>query len=406
MSVDERLRAWLPEGPAAEVDHAVRDAVASGRARVARRRVIAGLAGLVVVAGAAGAAVAATREDAQKLDVISPPTTVESAGLFADPTGHVLLFDDGFDGITAIDVDRGVAVRQLAEGQRAGDQSPRLARSGGSFLVGWGDPHAIRLDGSRAAVTLGGATVFVPAVEPDRVWLVDWEGGRIGSGAGRVWQVDTDGNVTIEPFDLPGGIPTLGVPDGIAVEEGDSFTVYGSDASPRDMTYDGHTIASTATQLVFCDMRCSRLRLLDYETRETRDVELPGSIDWYSSQLSPDGKLFVALTGESVFVVDLTSGASTLATELDSPKVAWAPDGTLYAATNSYGKEQTTLWRWGSATGTERIELPIGGLMSFLAVDTAEAGLVDWDAPTGGSCPPPTIQPSGRTDACAIDLTK
>jgi DNA-directed RNA polymerase specialized sigma24 family protein len=31
---------------------------------------------------------------------------------------------------------------------------------------------------------------------------------------------------------------------------------------------------------------------------------------------------------------------------------------------------------------------------------------VHWDAPTGGSCPPPTIQPSGRTDACAIDLTK
>jgi hypothetical protein len=404
MSVDERLRTWRPDEPVVDVDHAVRDAVTAGRARVARRRVIAGISGLIVVAGVTSAAVAATREDAERLDVISPPTTVDGAGLFAEPTGHVLLFDDGFDGITAIDADRGVAVRQLVSGQRAGDQTPRLARAGGSIVVGWGDPHAVRMDGSRSAIALGDATVFVPAVEPDRVWLVDWEGGRIGSGAGRVWQVDIDGNVTVDPFDLPGGIPTLGVPDGIAVEDGDSFTVYGSGGSRRDMTYDGHAIASTATQLVFCDEGCSRLRLVDYASGELRDIPFATGINWYWSRLSPDDTRLAALTGTSVFVVDLTSGESTLVAELEISAVAWAPDGTLYAATNSYRESQTTLWRWNSATGSERIELPIGGLMSFLAVDADEVGLVEWDAPADSSCPPPTMQPSGRTGSCAINL--
>jgi hypothetical protein len=407
MSVDERLREWTPRASGnADLDAVVGRAVSAGRSRVRRRRVIGGLAALAVIAGVAGVATAATHDDASTVDVIAPTTTTEGAGLFAEATGHVLLFDDGYDGVVAVDLDTAVAVRQVIEGQRAGDQDPRFARSGGSLLVGWGEPYAVRLDGSAPPRSLGEATVFVPAFEPDRAWLVDWEGGRVGVGAQTVWQVDTDGDTVVQAFGLESGIPTVGVPGGVAVEQDGSFTIFDADGTPRT-SHAGRPILSTPTELVFYE-GLAELQFLDYATGDVRAVQPGLTFEPSTARLSPDGRS-IALGGSArgAIVVDIASGATTaVVTEsIDPPMhVAWAPDGTLYVVPSSYASSTTTLWRWTAAGGTEQIDLPIGGLLSFLAIDASEAGLVDWDAPRDAACPPPSIQPSGRTGACAIDL--
>src|SRR5919106_3343148 len=102
-------------------------------------------------------------------------------------TGVLLLVDDGIDGLTAINLDRRLAGRSVVEGQRAGDEQYSMVKVGDRLVVGWGEPHSVDLT-TREGISLGHATIFVPAAEPDRVWMIGYPGGRIGTGDPQVWQ--------------------------------------------------------------------------------------------------------------------------------------------------------------------------------------------------------------------------
>ena len=132
----------------------------------------------VVVATAVGAVTGSDRPGVDVVDQPSPPT---GRPVFSTPTGVTLLLDDGYDGVTALDLDTGIVGRRIVDGQRAGDQPYRLFRSDDSLIVGWGEVFAAPLDGG-PSVSLGEATLAVPASEPGRVWLASWTGGRVGEG--------------------------------------------------------------------------------------------------------------------------------------------------------------------------------------------------------------------------------
>jgi len=95
--------------------------------------------------------------------VPSTSTTLEAEPVFGEPVGVVLIFDDGIDGVFAVDLDGRVGSRSVIEGQRAGDQPYRLTRVDGHFVVGWGTIYVADI-ATRVSAHLGEATIYVPAV--------------------------------------------------------------------------------------------------------------------------------------------------------------------------------------------------------------------------------------------------
>ena len=150
-------------------------------------------------------------------------------GVFARPTGLVLMADDGYDGVTLVDLDHRIAVRRPFHGQGAGDQPFRLTRTGDAFIVGWDPVWAVPLDGS-ASRLLGEGAVSVPAVEPGTVWLYDYK------TMTRAWQVDLFGR-TLHEVPLGGAFPWTGVAGGLVVGHADTMTII--DADGRNPTV-GH----------------------------------------------------------------------------------------------------------------------------------------------------------------------
>src|SRR5204862_6609968 len=88
----------------------------------------------------------------------------------------VLVFDDGYDGVVALDVGAQIVTRRPVAGQKAGDQPFRSLLVGGRLVVGWGDVYAVPLAGGRSRRL--GRGVAVPADEPGAVWLPSYGGVR------------------------------------------------------------------------------------------------------------------------------------------------------------------------------------------------------------------------------------
>ena len=157
--------------------------------------------------------------------------------------------------------------RVLLEGQRPGDQPQRLLRAGDALVVGWGEPHAVSLtDGASAG--LGEATIALPAVEPDAVWLADWEGGRVGSGDLRLRRVDIDGTVRFESGVVDvGGFPPLGRQRrGVRLDSGLALWDAEEQAVTVEVPGEQAFIADSADGVVaWCDRDCVELRLTDVE---------------------------------------------------------------------------------------------------------------------------------------------
>ncbi len=106
--------------------------------------------------------------------LVPPPTDTNAgasgddaagSGVFSEPTGAVLLFDDGLNGVLAIELDAGMAARRTIEGQKGGDPPYRMSRVGDWLAVGFNDVHLAPIAGGRSR-SLGPSLVHVPAVEP------------------------------------------------------------------------------------------------------------------------------------------------------------------------------------------------------------------------------------------------
>ncbi|MEA2973731.1 MAG: hypothetical protein QOG82_2189, partial [Actinomycetota bacterium] len=211
-------------GEVAQAPWSVDDVARRAHGRRRRQRIGGVVAAVVVVAAAAVGAL--TGSDRPGVDVLDQPQLPTGQPIFSTPTGVALLLDDGYDGVTALDLDTGVVGRRVVDGQRAGDQPYRLFRSGDSLIVGWGEVFAAPLDGG-PSVSLGEATIAQPAAEPGRVWLATWAGGSVGSGTLTMRLVDLQGHVE---HTLVGEGTALGVAGGVMFDgpTGEELRWYGA----------------------------------------------------------------------------------------------------------------------------------------------------------------------------------
>lgn len=199
----------------------------------------------------------------------SPPSTavpeLDRWPLPFDDTGTALLFDDGHSDGVVLDVDTGRAVSVDLPGQRPGDQPFRLWRMGGWVVVGWGEVFAVGVGGDRPVRRLGEATVFLPAAEPDRLWLVDYRSGRTAGPS--TWTLIDGSGQTLEQVDGNAGQPLRGVPGGLALRRADgSLARYDPDSGEVTdyLDDDAHWILdATRERVLWCDEPCHRLRVSD-----------------------------------------------------------------------------------------------------------------------------------------------
>jgi hypothetical protein len=210
-----------------------------------------------------------------------------------------LLFDDGIDGLTALYPDDRLVARSVVKGQRAGDEPYSMIRVADRLVVGWGEPYAVDIV-SREARSLGLATIFVPAAEAGRVWLIDY-GERIGAHTPRVWQVDvTSGEVFGDPVEVNEGYPMIGIPDGLAMQTDSGLVLWTMDGGVVRSLEAGspawaHDVSGDS--LVWCDADCAELRVTDTSTLVTRRYAPPPGYDRFrvSARLSPSGDYLAAL---------------------------------------------------------------------------------------------------------------
>ena len=333
--------------------------------------------------------------------------------IFDDKTGTLLLFDDGLDGVTAVDPDRRLAGRSVVEGQRAGDEPFSMIRVGDSLVVGWSDIYAVDL-ASRQPTSLGLATIFVPAAEPERVWMIDYPAGRIGGGQPEVWQVNVSGERITEPVALLGdGYPAMGFMGGLVLEVGNRLDLW--DASTGKVTpleEGGPGVVSDVrgAYLAWCPGLCLRLMVTDTSTLTSEEFVPPEGyarfVGQYFARFSPDGRYLAAMVGgngssegEAVWIVDLQSGRGSVISDPDTTidYLAWAPDGTqLFASSYSYSQTHTVIWRYQlSDPDLTAVVLPFGGALTPVVADSDLADVYLGDEPSSDTCPVPRGQTSG-----------
>jgi WD40 repeat protein len=327
------------------------------------------------------------------------PTTTSSlavklpaAGpIFGETTGVVLLLDDGLEGLTAIDPDRRLVDRSPVEGQRRGDEPYSMIRVGDKLVVGFSEPHAVDIS-SRQALSLGAATIFVPAAEPNRVWMIDYPGdGRIGSGTPQVWQVDvSSGEALQDPVSKPpAGYPSIGVQGGLALQIDTGLNLWNVGtgeitALESDGTGFPHDVFGD--ELIWCSGDCTRIAVTNTSTLATQTYDLPTGYDRFlvSSRMSPDGRYLAALIGvpgtyggHAIWILDRETGDATVVADPGTVVdfLAWAPAGDqLFATGYSYGRTRTPVWRYHVADESlTTLVLPVGGAMSLVVIEAPMA---------------------------------
>lgn len=339
---------------------------------------------------------------------------------FSAGSGLVLLFDDGYDGVLAMDLDAGVAARRVLEGQRAGDQPWRLTRQGDSLVVGVDRIHAVSIATGESAL-LGEATIAIPAAEPDRVWLVDYPGRQIGEGPRPHRQVDLSGNVLLETpgLDPETATPAIGIPGGLAYEDGVGVALWdAATGTVRQLgARQGLVADSAGSLLVWCEGDCTALHLTDLDG-EDREVPAPDGYTAFearSARLSPDGSRVAVIVGDGGPVSDEEDGALVVldvatgeplpdGTEVSrSARLGWSPDGSELFFASSTDDGTTTLGRY--LIDEDRIEFAtVPGPASahdLVVVERSQArAFLPVEPGAEADCRQPGVQPSGRSGIC------
>ncbi len=341
-------------------------------------------------------------------------------GLFSSDVNVGLVFDDGGNGILIVEPDRRMAARRIVEGQRAGDQPYRLVRVGDALVVGWGEVYAAPLDGGPSHL-LGESTIFIPAAEPERLWLVDYPGHVQGSGTATYRQVDMSGREIVEFQGLSQeeGFPGHGVPNGVALETLSGVAIVDAatgEIATRYGTRSAFVSDVASNSLAWCEDLCRTMHVTNVMTGDDLAVAVPENLDGYNARearFSPDGSRLAALAGDdgptgpdtkaALVIIDVDTGSADVVSEKALPTpaaVAWSPDGTqVFATTNSYDAPETTIgWHRAGSDTTEIATLPIGGALRPVIVNTDEAaGFIPEEQGVEEQCPP-----SGTSSPCAF----
>jgi WD40 repeat protein len=233
---------------------------------------------------------------------------------------------------------------------------------------------------------LGQATIFVPAAERGRLWLIDYPGGRIGAGTPTLREVDTTGHVWVTAQGLdPSHYPEIGIPGGIAYQTGQGIALWDA-VSGRVTARLGHGTGYVSDisdhRLAWCDQTCSTFHVTDLASG--RDVAAPapaatGTFAASSARFSPDGGVLAVIAGggdpsdrTSKVAVALIHTQSGLVETVNLRiaqrpwSLAWSPDGTrLFYSSYSYTQSSTTLGDYQLAVHTlHTATLHFGGVIS------------------------------------------
>ena len=318
------------------LDQGVQALFEEARRRQRRRRMLAAaITGIVLVLLLATLWVASSNDPVSGPRSGSRTGIPHNGGLFARPTGAVLLFANGL----SLDLDRGTWVRRPIVGQRPGDQQWDIVRSGRSVVVGWGEVWATPTSTGRSRL-LGPVVTFVPAAEGGAVWLVDYPGGRIGLGTPTLREVTVAGlllqRVQGPPASL--GVPSVGIPGGLALETGTGIALW--DVSKGSIVRRlGHTAGfigdAAGGELAWCEGLCTALHVTDVRGTSLHVTDAHGADHAFRSpqagqvflgrspRLSPDGRYVAVLTTRpglmtahqrgTLDVIDVRTGRVTVA---------------------------------------------------------------------------------------------
>ncbi len=326
----------------------------------------------------------------------SPEISLPVGGpLFGEETGVLLLFDDGLSGLIAVDPDRGLSEHSAVKGQRPGDEPYSMIRVGNKLVVGWARITAVDI-ATREALSLGGATIFVPAAEPDRVWMINYPGGRIGKGEAQVWQVDVvTGEALSDPISLNAdGFPDIGIKGGLALQTDTGLTLWNSESGEfTALEGDGYgiTFDTKDEELAWCSGDCSTLTFTNTSTLQSEEFDPPDGYDVFiphrgafrgPNQESPTGRYFAALVGSTgspegraIWILDRQTEVTTVVTDSETSVdfLAWSPDGDqLFATSGSYRQTVTVIWRYQISDGEfNPVVLPFNGALSLVVVDNS-----------------------------------
>jgi hypothetical protein len=375
-----------PPGPS---DYDALERAAGARRTRRRRRNVALVVALGVIAGAV---VLTRRSDGQETQRIStattaPTTSTSAPSSFTTPTGDALIFSDGYSGVRVVDADHRLVIRRLDVGDSAGDQPFRITRVGEDLLVGWGEIFATPIDGAAPPRSIGVATTYVPAVEPDRVWLSDYPSDK--PPMLQLVEVSTARVIAKVPSPstgdafvatgIPGGV-ALSTPSGIDLWQLGEQQVVAHLGSPGDGP--GTVLDTRGTRIAWCTSgACQAVRVTDLaDPRHPHDV-FTASISGgnvFSARLSPDGTALATVSsrdGTGHVIVSTVDGDRELTTSAQYSHVQWSDDGRrLYFTEDAVVKGDTTIGLWRVDTDTiERADVPFQTATSFFVVVDASA---------------------------------
>lgn len=385
----------------------------------AHRRWRTGFAVAAVVAVLAGTAgfLATRGGDRDSVVTADPvvPGDLRRAGVFSTPTDTVLLFSDGIDGVTAVDLDGRLVGRRVIDGERAGDQPFRLTLTGDHLVVGWGEIYAAPLDGGPSK-KIADATIYVPASEAAEVWTLTWDGGRVGAGSAVLRRVGTDGNTSYESdtFDPSTLEPVQGVPGGLLVNAPDGVAVWDAATETTGPVLGPGRAVSAASDgqiVAWCGDECEEIYTAPLErTGGPTAAHLgPGA----QIGLSSDGATLAVLrsdgdaAGLTVTTPSAPNEGAVVADGLSASGVlSWSADGTqLFYVESSYEESTTRVGRFDVRSSRWEIEtLPVGGGTAAITITPTQArsffaeNLVnESECPSAGG-----VYPSGRTGVCTF----
>jgi len=389
--------------------------VARGR-RTRRHRRTAGMTVVVCLLVVVAGVTVRSRSTSKQRVATAPSTSVAvsssvpvssipaSGPLFSTLTGDVLIFDSGYDGVTLVDIDHRVATRRMGIGQRAGDQPFRIARVGSDLVVGWGNVSAVPIAGGPSRA-LPPATVFVPAVEPDRVWLVDYPNDAGTPPRAKLVEESTGTMLAdvASPFvggasfgtGIEGGF-AMATAHGIDLWHLDTHKVYAHLGGPTGGQ--GQTFDAVGSLLTWCETPatdpngpCNSVHLTDLAARggpkDVLKASYPGKTIT-AAVISPDGTRIAVSTQDGAVTIEGNGTRQSVVT-VQYPSTAWSSDGSrLYVTSNSFETSHTSLDVWSAATGAvEHADLPFGGLLQFVTATEAEVGPRPERTKTPADCP-------------------
>lgn len=386
------------------------------RARRWRRVLVMAAVLVVVVAGVAIVVIGTVDDDGAVVSTEpAAPTGQPRAGVFSTPTSTVLLFSDGIDGATAIDLDRRLAGRGVIEGERAGDQPFRLTLTGDHLVVGWGEIYASPLGGGPSTL-IAVATIYIPASEPGEVWTITWDGGRIGAGPATLRRVRVDGTIVVsfDPFDTVALQPVIGVPGGLVVNTAQGVAVWdASSGTTGPVLGPGPATAATSDgrSVAWCESTCTDFHVAALD-RSGKPTAPHASLSNQRIAFSAGGAYLAVLRpaggGAELVVIDReTSEETVVARDLDTAgALQWTSDGRqLFYTEGSYLQSSMRVGRYD--IGTQQWEthtLPIGDGLAAIALDDTQARSFFSDLLVPASdCPGAGgLDPSGREGVCTF----